>query len=184
MGKAKAVFLDRDGVINRALIRDGQPYPPTSLAEFEILPGVAEACAHLKAAGYLLVVATNQPDVGRGTLPREVVEAIHHQMCRTLPIDRVEVCYHAGRGASDCACRKPKPGMLHDAARALGIDLRASWMVGDRWRDIDCGHAAGCRTIWIDHGYAEELRQPPDFRAHALHEAADMILDLARPRAI
>ena len=179
-----AVFLDRDGVINRARIRDGQPYPPTSLAEFEILPGVPEACSSLKAAGFLLVVATNQPDVGRGTLKQEVVEAIHEQMRRVLPIDRVEVCYHAGQGASDCACRKPKPGMLHDAARALGIDLRASWMVGDRWRDIDCGHAAGCRTILIDHGYAEELRQPPDFRVKSLREAADMILDLARPPAV
>jgi D-glycero-D-manno-heptose 1,7-bisphosphate phosphatase len=179
-----AVFLDRDGVINRPLIRDGHPFAATSLAEFEILPGVPEACAKLKAAGFLLVVATNQPDVGRGTLKQEVVEGIHEQMRRVLPIDRVEVCYHAGQGASDCACRKPKPGMLQDAARALGIDLHTSWMVGDRWRDIDCGHAAGCRTIWIDHGYAEELRQPPDFRVKSLREAADMILDLARPRAI
>jgi D-glycero-D-manno-heptose 1,7-bisphosphate phosphatase len=179
-----AVFLDRDGVINRALIRDGRPYPPASLDEFEILPGVPEACAKLKSAGFLLVVATNQPDVGRGALKQEVVEAIHDQMRRALPIDRVEVCYHAGRGASDCACRKPKPGMLLNAARVLGLDLRASWMVGDRWRDIDCGHAAGCRTILIDYGYTEELRQPPDFRVKSLHEAADMILDLVRPGAV
>jgi len=179
-----AVFLDRDGVINRALIRDGRPFPPASVAEFEVLPGVPEACARLKAAGFLLVVATNQPDVGRGTMKQEVVESIHEQMRRGLPIDRVEVCYHSGQGASDCACRKPKPGMLQDASRALGIDLRASWMVGDRWRDIDCGHAAGCRTILIDHGYAEGLRQPPDFRAKDLREAADMILDLARPGAV
>jgi len=181
---AKAVFLDRDGVINRALVRNHQPFAATSLAEFEILPGVPEACARLKAAGFLLVVATNQPDVGRGTLAPEVVEAIHAEMCRVLPIDRVEVCTHAGRGASDCSCRKPKPGMLQEAACALGIDLAASWMVGDRWRDIDCGHAAGCRTIWIDYGYAEQLRQPPDFRAGSLGQAADMILDLAHPATV
>ncbi len=172
-----AVFLDRDGVINRALERDGKPYPPTSLAEFEILPGVAEACAKLKQAGFLLVVATNQPDVGRGTLAQSVVETIHAHMCKLLPIDRVEVCYHPGKGASDCDCRKPKPGLLLRAARELGIDLAQSWMVGDRWRDVDCGHTAGCRTVFIDYGYAEVLRQLPDFRAKNLTEAAQVILD-------
>ena len=173
---ARAVFLDRDGVINRALEREAKPYPPRSPTEFEILPEVPAACARLKAAGFLLIVATNQPDVGRGTLKREIVETIHAEMCRRLPIDRVEVCYHPGQGASECDCRKPKPGMLLRAAKGLGIDLAQSWMVGDRWRDIDCGHAAGCRTIFIDRGYAEELRQKPDFSAGNLAEAADIIL--------
>lgn len=172
----RAVFLDRDGVINRALEREHKPYPPTRLSEFEILPGVPEACAKLKQAGFLLIVATNQPDVGRGTLRQEVVETIHEHVQRLLPIDRVEVCYHPGKGQSDCDCRKPKPGMLLRAARELGIDLSQSWMVGDRWRDIDCGHAAGCRTIFIDYGYAEELKQPPDFRCASLLEAAGIIL--------
>jgi len=172
----RAVFLDRDGVINRALERDNKPYPPANLTEFEILPGVAAACAKLKQAGFLLVVATNQPDVGRGTLQKETVEMIHTEMCRRLPIDRVEVCYHPGQGQSDCDCRKPKPGMLFHAARALNIDLKQSWMVGDRWRDVDCGHAAGCRTIFIDRDYAEELRQKPHFSAGNLAQAADIIL--------
>ncbi len=171
-----AVFLDRDGVINRALVRDGFPYAPTSFAEFEILPGVAEACTKLKAAGFLLIVATNQPDVGRGTVKQQVVEEIHAFMCRQLPIDRVEVCFHPGKGLSDCDCRKPKPGMLLHAARELGVDLAQSWMVGDRWRDIDCGHAAGCRTILIDYHYEEALRQAPDFRVGNLLEASDLIL--------
>jgi D-glycero-D-manno-heptose 1,7-bisphosphate phosphatase len=168
--KARAVFLDRDGVINRALEHAHKPYPPTSLAEFHILPEVLPACQKLKAAGFLLVVATNQPDVGRGTLPHGVVETIHAHMVAQLPIDRVEVCYHPGKGESDCDCRKPKPGMLLRAAQALQIDLARSWMVGDRWRDIDCGHAAGCRTVFIDRGYAEELRQKPDFSARHLCE--------------
>jgi D-glycero-D-manno-heptose 1,7-bisphosphate phosphatase len=171
-----AVFLDRDGVINRALTRDNKPYPPTSVAEFEILPGVAEACRRLKDAGFLLVVATNQPDVGRGTLAQDTVEAIHDHMCRELPIDRVEVCYHPGKGASDCDCRKPRPGMLLRAAQKLIVDLDRSWMVGDRWRDIDCGHAAGCRTVFIDYGYDEALKQGPDFRTRNLLEAAEIIL--------
>jgi D-glycero-D-manno-heptose 1,7-bisphosphate phosphatase len=173
---ARAVFLDRDGVINRALEREGQPYSPASLGEFEILPGVAAACAKLKQAGFLLVVATNQPDVGRGTLKKETVEAIHAEMCRQLPIDRVEACYHPGKGLSDCDCRKPRPGMLLRAARELGIDRARSWMVGDRWRDVDCGRAAGCRTIFIDRGYTEQLRQKPDFSAGNLAEAVDIIL--------
>src|SRR5262249_2587007 len=108
----RAVFLDRDGVINRALVRDGKPYPPRSLAEFEILPGVFGVCPRLRQAGFKLIVATNQPDVGRGTMSQEAVEAIHQAMCQRLPIDRVEVCYHSGKGASDCQCRKPRPGML------------------------------------------------------------------------
>jgi D-glycero-D-manno-heptose 1,7-bisphosphate phosphatase len=173
---ARAVFLDRDGVINRALERDRKPYPPRNLDEFEILPEAAAACAKLKQAGFLLVVVTNQPDVGRGTLKKEIVETIHAGMCQRLPIDRVEVCYHAGQGRSDCDCRKPKPGMLLRAARELGIDLAQSWMVGDRWRDVDCGYAAGCRTVFIDRGYAEELRQKPHFSAGNLAQAADIIL--------
>jgi D-glycero-D-manno-heptose 1,7-bisphosphate phosphatase len=172
----RAVFLDRDGVINCAVTRNGLPYPPCNLDEFQILPGVQEACRRLKQAGFLLVVATNQPDVGRGTVPREVVEAMHQKMRKAVPLDQVEVCFHPGKDQSDCDCRKPKPGMLLRAARELGIELSQSWMVGDRWRDIDCGHAAGCRTVFIDNNYTEELKQPPDFRAKNLLEAADIIL--------
>jgi D-glycero-D-manno-heptose 1,7-bisphosphate phosphatase len=172
----RAVFLDRDGVINRALEHDEKPYPPRNLEEFEIYPEVPAACAQLKAAGFLLIVATNQPDVGRGTLEQSMVERIHAHMMAALPIDRVEVCYHPGQGLSNCDCRKPKPGMLLRAARELNIDLAQSWMVGDRWRDVDCGYAAGCKTIFIDRGYAEELRQKPDFCAKNLAEAAEIIL--------
>jgi D-glycero-D-manno-heptose 1,7-bisphosphate phosphatase len=130
----------------------------------------------LKSEGFLLVVATNQPDVGRGTLKLEVVETIHREMCARLPIDRVEVCFHPGKGLSQCDCRKPLPGMLLRASRELDIDLTQSWMVGDRWRDIDCGHAAGCKTVLVDYHYAEELRIPPDFRVQSLLEAANLIL--------
>jgi len=171
----RAAFLDRDGVINAAVVRDGKPYPPASVAEFALLPGVGEACAALQAAGFLLVVATNQPDVGRGTQRREEVEAMHAAMCAQLPIDRVEVCYDPGQGVPS-EFRKPAPGMLLRAARELGIDLAASWMIGDRWRDIDCGAAAGCRTIFIDYGYDEPLRAGPDFRAPSLRAAAAIVL--------
>ena len=175
----KAVFLDRDGVINRPIIRDGKPFPPTSVEEFEILPGVVEACAKLRAAGFLLVVATNQPDVGRGTLARETVEAIHAKLCAAIPLNDIEVCYDGGSAhGQPSEFRKPAPGMLLRAARALGIDLAQSWMVGDRWRDIDCGAAAGCRTVFIDLGHAEELRAKPDFVVRDLGAAADVILQI------
>ena len=176
-----AVFLDRDGVLNRSIVRDGKPYPPMRAEDFELLPGVVEACGKLKAAGFLLVVATNQPDVGRGTLAREVVEAMHAKMRTTLPLDRIEVCYDAGAAhGQPSEFRKPAPGMLLRAAREMDIALAESWMVGDRWRDIDCGAAAGCRTVFIEHGYDEPLRQSPNFRANSLAEAADIILDQQR----
>jgi D-glycero-D-manno-heptose 1,7-bisphosphate phosphatase len=169
----KAVFLDRDGVINRAFVREGKPYPPQRLEDFVVLDGVTDACRQLKARGFSLIVATNQPDVGRGKLAREVVEQMHAKMCREVPIDRVEVCYDA---SSPSLCRKPAPGMLLHAAREIGIDLPQSYMVGDRWRDIDCGAAAGCKTIFIDHKYDEQLRREPDFRVRSLVEAAKIIL--------
>jgi D-glycero-D-manno-heptose 1,7-bisphosphate phosphatase len=171
----RAVFLDRDGVINASIVRDGKPYPPATVEEFTIYPEVAQACERLKRAGYLLVVATNQPDVGRGTQGKETVEAMHARMCAALPIDRVEVCFHPG--GEPCECRKPAPGMLLKAARELRVDLSKSFMVGDRWRDIDCGHSAGCKTVFIDRGYSEELRQKPDFFAKNLAEAAKIILE-------
>jgi D-glycero-D-manno-heptose 1,7-bisphosphate phosphatase len=177
----RAVFLDRDGVINRPLIRAGQPYPPSSLDEFEILPGVPEACQILKKLGFLLVVATNQPDVGRGTLAREAVEFIHEWLLQLLPVDRVMTCFHGGAAHGDpCSCRKPLPGMLLQAAGELKISLAQSFMIGDRWRDIDCGLNAGCKTIFIDWGYEERLKRDPHFRAQDLLGAAQFIEQLER----
>jgi D-glycero-D-manno-heptose 1,7-bisphosphate phosphatase len=173
-GSSRAVFLDRDGVINAVQLRGGKPYPPQALEEFYLLPGVVEACELLSKAGFLLVVATNQPDVGRGTQDIEVVESMHRVMCEKLPINRVEVCYDGGEQFS--AYRKPQPGMLLRAASELEIELSRSYMVGDRWRDIDCGYAAGCTTIFIDYGYNEALRRRPDFVVPDLLTAASLIM--------
>ena len=158
------------------MVRGGKPYPPASVDEFVLLPGVVEGCARLKAAGYVLVVATNQPDVGRRTQSQAAVEAIHAHLCALVPIDRIEVCYDTGGENPPSAFRKPAPGMLLRAARELGIDLAGSWMVGDRWRDVDCGRAAGCRTIFIDGGYAEALHTQPDFTAPGFAAVVDIIL--------
>jgi D-glycero-D-manno-heptose 1,7-bisphosphate phosphatase len=174
--RRSAVFLDRDGVLNRAIVRNGLPLSPSKPEELELLPDVAEACDLLKTNGFFLVVVTNQPEVGRGTVDRKSVEKINAKISEALPIDRIEVCYDCDDSSE---YRKPNPGMLRRAAQALDIDLEQSFMVGDRWRDVDCGHAAGCRTIFIDHGYAEPLRKSPDHRAKNLLEAARLIVDLA-----
>jgi D-glycero-D-manno-heptose 1,7-bisphosphate phosphatase len=182
-----AVFLDRDGTLNRQIIREGRPFPPSTLDQFALFPDVPEACARLEAAGYVLVVATNQPDVGRGSQSRAMVEAMHARLRQWVPqIARIEVCYSPGltpAGSTPGGStqvpdrrRKPEPGMLLDAARALDLDLTRSWMIGDRWRDIDCGRRAGVRTVFIDYGYAEELREAPDFTVHSFAEAAAVIL--------
>ncbi|MES2696863.1 MAG: HAD family hydrolase [Verrucomicrobiota bacterium] len=181
-----AIFLDRDGTLNVQVIRSGKPYPPQTVDEFRLFPDAPASCAQLAAAGYVLVVATNQPDVGRGTQSQAVVEAMHARLRALVPeIARVEVCYAPGKDHSPHLPadprRKPEPGMLLDAARELGLDLGRSWMVGDRWRDIDCGKRAGVRTVFIDFGYAEELRSPPDFTVRTLAEAAAVILRSSPP---
>lgn len=179
-----AVFLDRDGTLNAPVVRDGAPYPPAKLDEFVLLPGAAEACRTLHAAGYVLVVATNQPDVGRGTTPASLVDAMHARLCEWIPeIARIEVCFAPGQGLDhpENRRRKPEPGMLLDAAAALGLDLARSWMVGDRWRDIDCGARAGVRTVFLDLGYQEKLRATPDFTVPNLAAAARIILANPRP---
>jgi len=170
------VFLDRDGTLNAAVVREGKPYPPATVAELTLLPGVVAGCARLRAAGFALVVATNQPDVGRGTQAREVVEAIHARLCALLPIERVEVSYDPGGEEPPSPFRKPAPGMLLRAARELGLDLARSWMIGDRWRDVDCGRNAGCRTVFIDCGYHEPLRARPDYTVRDFAAAVDIVL--------
>jgi len=171
---AQAVFLDRDGVLNEVVLREGKPRAPATFDEFTILPGVPEALQKLDQAGFLLIVVTNQPDVVCGTVKREVVEAMHERLRTLLPLDDIKVCYEIE--SIDSMCYKPKPGMLLEAARERAIDLSRSYMVGDRWRDVGCGRAAGCYTIFIDRGYHEVLRDSPDATCADLTEAAAIIL--------
>ena len=170
----RAVFLDRDGVLNRAIVVQGRPHPPASLAEFEVLAGAVQACRQLREAGFLLIVVTNQPDVARGTQQREVVEAINKALLSEVPIDDIRVCYHDDQ--DQCSCRKPLPGLLIQAAKEWQIDLSASFMVGDRWKDIETGRKAGSKTVLIDCEYREAMPSAPSHRVHSLAEAADWIL--------
>lgn len=171
----KAVFLDRDGVLNRAIVREGKPYPPATLADLEIMPGAPEALAALKELGFVLIVVTNQPDIARGTQGLDSIQAINDAIASRLPIDATYVCPHDD--ADECDCRKPKPGLLLRAAAERSIDLRASFMIGDRWRDIEAGRNAGSSTIFIDYGYREKHPDPAaDFTVKTIGEAAGVIL--------
>ena len=167
-----AVFLDRDGVINRAIVREGRPYAPRRVEDVEVLPGVREALVRLKAAGFALIVVTNQPDVARGSLSADTLQAMHDYLAALLPVDEWRVCCHDDRDG--CDCRKPKAGLL---TRPPLYARRRSVVVGDRWRDIEAGRRAGCRaSILIDYGYDEGHATQPDVRVGSLAEAADWIL--------
>jgi transaldolase len=173
----RAVFLDRDGVLVVPEMRNGRSYAPRSVAAFSIYPDAAESLARLKAAGYLLVVVTNQPDIGNRLVSANVVNEMHRLMAQALPIDRIEMCPHSQSDA--CGCRKPKPGMLINAARHCGIDLAASVMVGDRFSDVEAGRTAGCRTVFLDLDDAGEVKPAAaDFAVRSLAEAADVILNV------
>ena len=158
----------------RSYVVDGVPRPPRTLADVHILPGVVEACATLRRHGLPLIVVTNQPDVARGTLRRDEVDAVNDLLREALPLTEVVVCPHDD--PDRCGCRKPAPGMIVDAAARHRISLSDSVMVGDRWRDIAAGRAAGCRTIFIDQGYAESVSEKPDLVAGSLSEAVPAIL--------
>ena len=177
----RAVFFDRDGTLNRAFVRDGVSVPPSSLDQFELLPGVGPALAELRRAGFCLVVATNQPDVARGTRSRDDVEQMNALLRRQIELDAVLCCYHDDRDG--CDCRKPAPGMCLAAAERLGIDLSRSFFVGDSWRDMEAGRRAGCTTILVGVQSSEFRQVHADFVARDVAEAASLILSRVREAA-
>jgi D-glycero-D-manno-heptose 1,7-bisphosphate phosphatase len=170
----RAVFLDRDGVLNRLLVRDGHAYAPGAPADLEILPGVPESLAELRAAGFVLIAVTNQPDVSRGLITRSGVEEIHAVMRRLLPLTDIRCCFHDD--ADRCACRKPAPGLLYASAVDHDVTLATSFMVGDRWRDIEAGRRAECTTVLLDHPVEESVPVASDMRAVDLPDAVRQIL--------
>lgn len=172
-----AVFLDRDGVLNRAELRDGKAFAPRDPRDFRLLPKAAAAVDRLKAAGFLVIVVTNQPDIGNGLVDEAAVAAMHARLRERVAVDDIRVCPH--RQTLGCDCRKPRPGMLLAAARDHRIDLARSVMVGDRLSDVAAGAAAGCRTVFIDRRYAETRRPfptPPSLVARSLPAAVAAIL--------
>lgn len=176
MTRRPAVFLDRDGVLNEAFLRDHTPSPPRTLAEFRILPGVVAACRSFADAGLVLVVVTNQPEVSRGTLAPVELARMHDRLRELLPVDDICVCTHDDMDG--CPCRKPRPGMMLDAARRLELDLNNSVCVGDRWRDIDAARRAGVRSVHIAWNHGEPLRHPADASFDSLLAACDYIREV------
>lgn len=169
----RAAFLDRDGVINRSAVVNGKPFAPRRVEDFRLLPGAVQAIRDLKSMGLWVIVVTNQPDIGNGLVDRSVVEAMHRRLRERSPIDDIRVCPH--RQDAGCRCRKPEPGMLMTAAEEWGIDLRNSFMVGDRPGDIVAGQRAGCYTIFVNRHYKEPLQIEPDSRVASLPAAVRMI---------
>jgi D-glycero-D-manno-heptose 1,7-bisphosphate phosphatase len=170
----KAIFLDRDGVLNAAIVKNNKPYPPASLEELTIPADVFGALTRLKSLGFLLIGATNQPDVARGITKKSVVDAINAELIKKLPLHEIRVCFHDD--VDHCNCRKPAPGLLLDAAKEYFINLEKSFMIGDRYKDIEAGKRAGCKTIWINRNYAEKSPEQVDFIASSLEEAASWIM--------
>jgi D-glycero-D-manno-heptose 1,7-bisphosphate phosphatase len=168
----RAVFLDRDGVLNQAIIRENRAYAPLTLDEFRISSDAAVQVNRLRAAGLLSIVVTNQPEIARGTLPRATVEAMHRRLRALVGVDDVLVCEHDPDAL--CACHKPQPGLLSEAAARWGISLSASFMIGDRWRDVEAGKAAGCFTILILRPYSQ--CSTADLSVPDLPQAVDAVL--------
>lgn len=167
------MFLDRDGVLNEAVVRNGVPHSPLTLEALRIYPEAPADLARLKRAGFDLIMTTNQPNVARGIQSRETVDAMNAHIASELNLDDVRVCYHDD--ADGCICRKPLPGLLTSPPPH---DLRNSFLVGDRWRDVEAGHRAGCRTVFIDRGYSER-RPQADHSVGSLREAVDWILKIS-----
>jgi len=171
-----AVFLDRDGVLNDTTVRNGVPYPPTDPDELRILPGVVEALRIFGDLGLLRIVITNQPDVARGTQSREAIEAIHDRLRQLLPLEAIYTCYHDN--ADNCACRKPKPGLIFAAQKDYNIDVGRSFVVGDRWSDVAAGQAAGCATFLLPRSYSQAKKCTANYTVESLLEAAHIIAKL------
>lgn len=172
----KAIFLDRDGVINKALVKNGKPFPPHTLDDLEILPKVKESLEALRNSNWLNIVVTNQPDVARGKVKKEEVEKINNHLKNILPINSIYTCYHDDRDL--CGCRKPQPGILTLAAKKYNINLEESYMIGDRWSDIEAGKKAGCKTFFIDYNYNEEKPTGFTYKIKSLADAAEIILKI------
>lgn len=170
----RAIFLDRDGVLNRSEVRNGKPYAPRRLEDFEILPDVPDACKKLVNAGYLLIVVTNQPDIGNGLVDPAVVDAMHKQLQKALPLTAIYTCPH--KQTDGCTCRKPAPGLLLQAKTTHEIDMAQSYMVGDRKSDVEAALAVGVTPVFIDYKYIETGEIGATVRVANLAEAASYIL--------
>ena len=172
----KAILLDRDGVINNIFIENGLPHSPSSFEKLKILPGVKDSIIIFKKLKFFCLMVTNQPDVTRGKIEKETVIKINNFLKENLKLDDIFVCYHDDH--DNCECRKPKSGLLLKAAEKWNLDLKKSFMIGDRWKDIEAGNSAGCQTIFLDYNYNEKKPSDPSFVSNSLLNAAKIIQKL------
>jgi D-glycero-D-manno-heptose 1,7-bisphosphate phosphatase len=170
-----AVFFDRDGVLNHAVVKDGKPYPPKNAQEMVLVEKAKELLDKLRAKHFLLICVTNQPDFLRGLRTLENINEMNDKVLKAVELDDLFCCFHDNK--DNCNCRQPKPGMLFEAAKKWNIDLEKSFMVGDRNVDIGAGKAAGAKTVFIDYDYVEEKPTTMDFRCKDLVEAVEYILE-------
>jgi len=175
----RAVFFDRDGVINKVILRDGKPFSPRKLEEFVLNDGIREAVSGLKGRGFKVIVVSNQPDLARGEISQDLLDRMTQRMTLEIPFDDIYICPHDDH--HQCSCRKPKPGMLLEASKKWKIDLPSSYFIGDTWKDMEAGKAAGCKTILLDAIYNQGVSC--DFRVKSLTEAGCLILASMTPKA-
>lgn len=169
------VFLDRDGVLIQSLVREGKPYSPRKIEDLVILEGVREAVSLLHRNGFVTVVVTNQPDVARGNLSPDLLSEIHNSIYEEVGVEHFYTCKHDDH--DDCECRKPNIGLFKKAVQELDLDASNSFMVGDRWKDIEAGQRAGCTCFFIDNDYSEKRPTPPFYTVTSLLEAAKIIVE-------
>jgi D-glycero-D-manno-heptose 1,7-bisphosphate phosphatase len=175
--KERAVFLDRDGVINKVILREGKPFSPRRLDQYVLNDGIREAVQQLKNNGFKIIVVSNQPDLARGEITEDILHSMTERLKSEIPIDDIYICPHDDH--HKCSCRKPRPGMLLQAAQKWDIDLTESFLIGDTWKDMEAGKACGCKTILLDACYNQDARC--DLRVKSLSEAASIILEKSKP---
>lgn len=171
---AGGVFLDRDGVLNVPTVIDNKAHAPLSLKDFSIVPGAPAAVERIRDAGFPVIIVTNQPQIATGSLQWDALHAMHTMLQAQVAVDDIFVCHH--EDSERCTCRKPKPGMLEEAAGKWRLDLSRSYLIGDTWRDIEAGRAAGCYTVLLDRPYSGPSE--PECRVDTLAQAVDHILSL------
>jgi D-glycero-D-manno-heptose 1,7-bisphosphate phosphatase len=170
----EAVFLDRDGVLNRGYVRDGKSYAPRTIKDFKLLPHAIKSVENLRELGFLIIVVTNQPDIDNGLVSMEVVNEMHTLLRKKVKVNDIFLCPHSKD--KHCSCRKPKAGMLLNAALKHNIDLKKSFMIGDRASDIEAGSAAGCRTIFLNRRYREPKPVSQEKTFLSINSAANYII--------
>jgi D-glycero-D-manno-heptose 1,7-bisphosphate phosphatase len=173
------VFLDRDGVVNKIILKERRPYSPRELDQLEILEGVRDAVQIFQKLRFKVVVITNQPEISRGLITEDLTIEMHNKIREETGIESFYFCRHDD--FHDCECRKPKAGMLLKAAEELNLDFSQSYLVGDRWKDIHAGQKVGCKCYFIDNHYDEPRPILPFHTVKSLYEAAILIRESRTP---